>query len=559
MLARRSAESAEAHSGKPKEDRINVSGGNAEKTFQETTKQQSSTPSPEQANFEKPGSKQAKPKRGAEDQGAGDAVSVNDALVRKDTSHEQLTKAELSLILSSEEVDHRLSKKLLQQLEDQQSRRRRVRWGLVAVGCTIGAVASSSVFLTLTGWDALGLTERSASGETASTETEQFAQSGTFQPDVSGGAEGEAVISADLFDASSWPASPDTGGANTEDPSNIASLTSSLSEGTDTAAAIEPSARDPAPNILSYVPALEPPLLPVGGAGYLPLKEANPSFLPYEVVPEFFAASITLADRAGADLPPTVVSVEPIIPPQRAPNVFVQLAALQFPTPPASVTASGSRPGHSQDFQSDRPLGAVLSQGALSVVASDPVVQLENAALSLPTPRPPVVNLAPNPPDLTELAALPTEETPALPKNDVKPLEPAIVEGGTEYRLFAPNNIPNDAVNTVVTGLTTTGHELGATARVPYKVTRTNVRYYHRQDAAKAAALAKDAGALLRDFTGASSKTPNGVIELYLAGEGFGRASVPRTAKKSRRNTAPSNSVDQLRSQVLKKLRTTTN
>ncbi len=648
VLARRAAESKKADPSSPEARQGDLQGGD-KATSTRTPRQKDKPTNREQTDRAAAKPDQATAKSVLEEKDAGRPGPSDDALVSEDASLSALTRAELSLILSSEEVDHRLSKKLLQQLKDHQRTRRRIRWSLVALGCTIGVVASSSIFLTLFGLGVSNPIESAAIGSTDGTAADDFGQTGPSQPDVPSGAGGEAVISADLFDASSLPSSSGAELEETQDLSSLASSAPLQSELAETAEIVEPGTPSLAPSVLSYVPTLEPPLLPVGGAGYLPRREANPSFLPYEFEPEFFTTSIALLDEVSAgfdpvaisidpippsrrtttvssstevvepstssvppsvlsfvaaleppllpvgragDLPkqeanpsflpyelepelfatrialvdefsteidPLTISIEQIIPPQRAPSVSSQLVSLQSPVALEAAEDHQLPSIRIQEPQPDRPLAGNPAERLLKVVSSDPSILLEDVALSPPIPQALTLKQMPNPLDSATPAALPAEDIAALPGEDAKPSNPSASGGGASFRLYAPNKIPNDAVDSFVAELTTTGHELSGTARVGYKVSQSNVRFYHSQDAAKAAALAKDAGALLRDFTGSKSKTPTGVIELYLAGEGLGQAPVKRVAKKSRRSTTQSSPVNRLKSQVLKKLRTTTN
>lgn len=649
VLARRESESKNADPGSPVEGRKNLQRGGDKATVPGAPGQEQKPSNREQTDRAGPNPDQATARSVLEERNAGKPGPTDDTLAGEDASLSALTRAELSLILSSEEVDHRLSKKLLQQLKDHQRTRRRIRWGLVALGCTIGVVASSSVFLTLFGLGVSNPIESAAIGSTDGAASDNVGQSGPLQPDVPSGAGGEAVISADLFDASSLPLSSGAELEETQDLSSIASSAPLQSELAETAEIIEPDTPSLAPSVLSYVPTLEPPLLPVGGAGYLPRRDANPSFLPYEFEPEFFTTSIALSDEISAGFDPVAISIDPIIPrqrttavsssaeivepstpsvppsvlsyvpaletpllpvgeagylpkqeanpsflpyefapeifatrialvdeisttidplaisidliipPQRAPRLSSHLVSLQSPVALDAAEDHQSPSKQIQTPQPDRPLVVNSIERTLKVVSSDPSILLEDVALIPPIPLALTLKHVPNSLDSVTPAALPTEDIAALPSEDVEPSKPIASGGGASFRLYAPNKIPNDAVDSVVAELTTTGHELSGTARVGYKVSQSNVRFYHRQDAAKAAALAKDAGALLRDFTGSKSKTPTGVIELYLAGEGFGQAPVKRVAKKSRRTTTQSSPVNRLKSQVLKKLRTTTN
>ena len=463
--------------------------------------------------------------------------------------------SEYSLRLSPEEVDHRLSKKLAQRLDDHQRARRKVKWGLIALGCVIGAAVSSSAILLMTGGGSSDAPELAGAGATGS----EFATPPTVQNDLQTGAlqsdlftgEDDQVVSADLFDTSP----PDSEGALAEpdDVDSLAALApplSGLAGGTE--AILPTSPVNTAPSVLSYVPALEQPLMPVGGPGYLPRREANPSFLPYEYTPEFFVTALAPTFENSDDFDPITVSVVPTVPRQRAPNV---LAELVLPQPPARLSDEALVPLQVRTLSSDPPVSFEPVTGELIAAASDPAVLLEDVALSPPVFQPRELTLRPNPLEQEEKPSEPV----ALSIEIVEPLDNAPVGTSAAFRLYAPNQLSENAVNSVVADLKNTGHELSGTARVGYRVSQSNVRFYHQQDAAQAAALAEDAGALLRDFTGSNSKTPSGVVELYLAGEGAGPAPVKRTASTPSRSAPTNASVNRLRSQVLKKLRTTAN
>ncbi|CUH44818.1 hypothetical protein RUM4293_03724 [Ruegeria atlantica] len=175
-----------------------------------------------------------------------------------------------------------------------------------------------------------------------------------------------------------------------------------------------------------------------------------------------------------------------------------------------------------------------------------------------PLPLDAEVSLAP----LLQEASAPSTpiERTALPDDAITPPEPEPAPASTvvAFRLYSPTNVPQSVVDSVVTNLTSTGHELSGQARVGFGITQSNVRFYHKQDEERAAALAKASGALLRDFTGANVKTPNGIIELWLAGEGSGVAEAKRSTKRSTARAQAPNRVNRLKSQVLSKLKKAT-
>lgn len=465
---------------------------------------------------------------------------------------------EYSLRLSPEEVDHRISKKLAQRLEDHQRARRKVKLGLIALGCVIGAAVSSSVILMMTGGRSSDAPELAGSGATGSELAEPVPlqdglQTETLQSDLFAGT-GDQVVSADLFDTG--PTNPpdiEDALAESDDLDSLAALApplSGLAGGTEATLPTNPASA--APSVLSYVPALEQPLMPVGGPGYLPRREANPSFLPYEYTPEFFVSALAPTFENSTDFEPITVSVVPTVPRQRAPNVLAELALPQSPARLSNAALALLQVGVRSP---DLPVSVAPVTGELIAAASDPSVLLDDVALSPPAFQPRALTLRPNPLEQEEKPSEPA----ALSIEIVEPLDNAPVGTSAAFRLYAPNQLSEDAVAAVVADLKNTGHELSGTARVGYRVSQSNVRFYHQQDAAQAAALAEAAGALLRDFTGSNSKTPSGVVELYLAGEGAGPAPVKRTASSPSRSAPTNASVTRLRSQVLKKLRTTAN
>lgn len=460
------------------------------------------------------------------------------------------TDAELSLRLSNEEIDYRLSAKVLQKLEDQRRSQRKVRVGLIAIGCTMGVIASSTVFWVLSGPESQELVG-SVTAEVDATSPLQEEGEVPLQADLSTIAPGEKFISTDLVDTFSRPISSDGSLAEAEDPSNLVVLTPPVSNLTEATQTSEMTTASAAPSILAYVPALEQPFLPLGGPGYLPSREANPSFLPYEIAPEFLESAITLAAATATGIDPVGIAADAFTPPMRSPKFVAHPVLFKQPAPLPPAVKPALLPVQVQAVQPDLPLSIDPIEIVLTTAVLVPSAPINDPVIDPEALQPPTFTPRPEPPVAVELAA--------LPGDDVQPPVASSGAEGAEFRLYAPNTLPQDAVDSVVADLTGTGHELNATARVGFRVSQSNVRFYHRQDAAKAADLAEDAGALLRDFTGANTKTPRGVVELYLAGKGYRSSPVRRATKRNSRSAAASNPVDQLRSQVLKKLRATTN
>ncbi len=140
------------------------------------------------------------------------------------------------------------------------------------------------------------------------------------------------------------------------------------------------------------------------------------------------------------------------------------------------------------------------------------------------TTGPPELNFAPAP---GGDAVLVYDPEPPMPKasiepqySEVKPLPIPTRTTGIEVGLFVPRRVSDDASNKALEALTNGKATVVATARVPYSVRETHVRYYHPDDAINATLAAEALGGIARDFTKAGSKTQPGRIEVYLAGRG---------------------------------------
>ncbi|MBO9446323.1 hypothetical protein [Ruegeria sp. R14_0] len=519
--------------------------------------------------------------------------------------------AEPSLRLSEGEVADRLRKTLLERMEDQKRNRRKLKFGFVAIGCVIGVAASSSVFIAMSDRGTSVPVESAgfASEETELASRELFADTETIAPDTT--AE-QAGLSASVFDAPTGSLPSDDAITETED---VAGLTDPLSN-PESSGEVEPKLLRLAPSVRPFVPSLTQPPLPLTLLSYRPREEMNLGFVRFQSTPEIFSTSVALLEEtvtgtrpedflAGATItavraPIAVVPPETPVARQSAPTVPVQPEALVF-VPPQVPVGQATLSEQALVYQpQDRgldagaprvdliepealasldielppvaPPPAVPDRGDLQVESIDPTLQPEGTAIA---PQ----STDPAPSEQIETAALSAEpetlptESPApsaapIPPTaidrtavlevEVTPEETPPPAAQVAFRLYAPNNLPQGVVDSVVSDLTTTGHELSGQARVGFGISQSNVRFYHRQDEARAAALAEDAGALLRDFTDAGTKTPSGIIELWLAGEGSGVAAVKRTTRQTRAQAPAPNRVNRLRSQVLSKLKKAT-
>ena len=83
---------------------------------------------------------------------------------------------------------------------------------------------------------------------------------------------------------------------------------------------------------------------------------------------------------------------------------------------------------------------------------------------------------------------------------------------------FAPANVPNDKMARNAELLQATGFPVAKSNRVNFKVSRTHVRYYNREDESVARAIAAEIGGPARDFTTARNPPPPGRVEIWLKG-----------------------------------------
>ncbi|WP_171230858.1 hypothetical protein [Ruegeria sp. HKCCA6707] len=476
-------------------------------------------------------------------------------------------------MLPSAGRDKTLLRKLQRSLSKKESSKK-YRFGAIALGCVIGVAASSAVFFVVSDSSLPSLSERdsvaSSSPDPTNTSTPQSTVIEAPEPLLSG--------APSLTDRS--PGQP-TGLPEVSVQSDLPSAT--VTE-TDRLASLQPSApelKQPSnvvevfvlpgvPRLQASVSSLKPPPEPTITGDLSPGQVADARFAQFETGPlvrgnapvhAFVSAREMQGNWDGlAVSPPAAPLAVTQLGGFAADNPFVSGAErASLPTEALSYGVEVSGTGVAtafSDLYTDTTVVAldfyelpdlsystspVQRPSTASLAEPDEAVieRLEDAIASALTPRPLVR------PEPVENSDVPDEAaTPAL-------------ENRADFRLFAPNRLSEGTVQAVVSELEATGHQLSGTARVGFGITQTNVRFYHPEDAEKAKALAEDAGALLRDFTGSRAKTPNGVVELWLAGESSGRARSSTT--RSSRNTSPAAQTQQLRNQVLNKLRSATN
>ncbi|MFV2002381.1 MAG: hypothetical protein ACC619_05320 [Paracoccaceae bacterium] len=140
----------------------------------------------------------------------------------------------------------------------------------------------------------------------------------------------------------------------------------------------------------------------------------------------------------------------------------------------------------------------------LTVSLSRPIDHAEGLA----TPAPPAAFVA--------LAAVVSPEI-ARPTVENLPVTP--LPGATNVLVRAPLSWTAARLRELTASLRETGYLVQPAARVEFKISRANVRYFYKDDAAPARELADVVGARLRDFTGFRPLPPPGTIEVWLKGD----------------------------------------
>ncbi|WP_420586165.1 hypothetical protein [Ruegeria sp.] len=453
--------------------------------------------------------------------------------------------------------------------------------GSVALGCTIGVVASSFVFAVLSWWKPMESPEQTSSISPSAERIAPTAQASgtnvqleTVTKEVSTDAPpltfvAPAPIKVPLVPVLSKPIY----GAF-EDTPIVTMAMLPLPEVFMDSVPITPVLPAPttpvllsvAPNVLTNPVALEAPRADIEGK----LAVAAISSVVRDAKPQGGQGPVSVLSGGNATLVHLADVPVVTIAPSNPPEFSIQPVALTYgeerqplttkalthrPEPDGSV-ATPTRPnsvalvelaalGFFEPPQAPNP--AEQKGTDLTTVSTSPTIETEDIVPFTEGIAPRQLQPGAELPDATDIAT--------APATDSEPVGSATSTEGASFVLFAPSNLTADTVNSVLINLASSGHELSTSNSVNFSITQTNVRFYHPQDAQQAAALAEDAGALLRDFTDSKSKTPSGVIELWLAGKSAGKPKV----KKARRKAPQENQVTQLKRQVLSKLKTATN
>ncbi len=457
------------------------------------------------------------------------------------------------------------------------ARRRSIKSGLVAVtlGCAAIVTATSFAFFVLPKWKSTTASENASSVNPSAELVEPTARSdrneGELETPTSGfptKVQNLAYSSPDAIEAPPLVPEPESIFSETTDTPIKIVAAPRLPEMSVDRVPIAPGQLRVAPDVLRNLVALEQPRALTMNSDRAYQTDSIPGFVK-STDPQTAQGSVPVllnqiaAVVQGIDIPAAATA------PSNPPDQSFLPVALYFGEDYKSLQAQAltfrSKPDVSDIFpampNSPEPVKLAVLDFDKPPKVPNPIEKKGVRLTTISSPSETETNdLPPNSeglaPNQLQPSSIPSEAitTSTEPVAAPEPVGSAAGKESARFVLFAPSSLTEDMVETVVTNLETTGHDLRASNSVDFEINKSNVRFYHPQDAAKAAALAKDAGALLRDFTDSGSKTPNGIIELWLAGD-----SAAKPAEKKVSSKAPqANPVDLLKKRVLSKLRTAT-
>lgn len=126
----------------------------------------------------------------------------------------------------------------------------------------------------------------------------------------------------------------------------------------------------------------------------------------------------------------------------------------------------------------------------------------------------------PAPPEATFPLVL-TSTPPARP-GSTPPAASTGLADATNVVLLVPAFVPQASAEEAITAAAALGIPVDQTRRASVSISRTNIRYYHEEDAEAATILASGIGGIARDFTDFTPPPNPGVIEVWLEGRGGG-------------------------------------
>ena len=238
----------------------------------------------------------------------------------------------------------------------------------------------------------------------------------------------------------------------------------------------------------------------------------NPAAATALVQPDVTTVPLTSPETA-AEIEPVVASFlvlragpkAPLAPQQTA--VDARIAALVSPTfeTPVALFTPATPDGPPTELDQFPPFERPVPPVALQRIPPARPVSATPVALSQPEPTPE------------------PEPEPSLPFfGDV-----------TNVVLMVPAFVPQAQAEETISIAAANGVPVDQTRRASVSISRTNIRYYHAEDAQAAIQLAESLGGQARDFTNFTPPPNPGVIEIWMEGRG-GNASASQGSATSR-------------------------
>lgn len=207
--------------------------------------------------------------------------------------------------------------------------------------------------------------------------------------------------------------------------------------------------------------------------------------------------------------------------------VFRADAALGVVEPAPARSLSSVSSGWKTPRRAPRPVAPVAAglrpplPPEIGATAPEPPSRARPSAAQRPPPRPalPAPEIEAPVAEVARAAPPPVDAAPPGTLRDI------------ELVLHVPTGVAASARDALIEAARSAGFAVDLTRPASVTISRTNVRFYHSEDAEAARALAAAIGARARDFTSFRPLPPLGIVEIWMAGSaGRGQASRPAGA-----------------------------
>ncbi len=101
---------------------------------------------------------------------------------------------------------------------------------------------------------------------------------------------------------------------------------------------------------------------------------------------------------------------------------------------------------------------------------------------------------------------------------------PLVLDAGLEIVLHYPNRVALASAEALTGTAANAGFTVDKLRPSGFSISKTNIRYFHEEDAAAAEVLADAIGGDVRDFTSFRPSPSKGIVEIWMAGRGQGAA-----------------------------------